>query len=148
MLQLTCIRQGEVTTMQQERLVYLPHNNFKRDGISYSEVYNYNGDNVEDYTCKNFLGYAPTDWCNRKGVEPLFKNRGSDRLYTSPICSRQAILDNVGCNRRQLELYLKDKRLSSIIQITKQQHIYFKNLGCKEIEILKKLHREHTAKHQ
>ena len=38
------------------RLVYLPRNNFKRDGISYSEVYTYNGEDVEDYTCKNFLG--------------------------------------------------------------------------------------------
>lgn len=133
---------------QAGRLVYLAYNNFIRDGISYSEVYNYNGDDIEDYTCKNFLGYAPTDWCERKGVEPLFKNRRDNKMYINPICGRQSVLNKVGCNRRQLDLYLKDKRLSNIIRITKQQHIYFKNLGRKEIEILKKLHREHTAKYQ
>ena len=131
-----------------KRLVYLPHNNFKKDGVSYSEVYNYNGDNVEDYTCKNFLGYAPTDWCNKKGIEALYKNRGSDKLYTAPICSRQAVLDNVGCNRRQLELYLTNKKLSHVVQFSRGCNICFRNLGHSEIEILKKLHREHTAKHQ
>lgn len=130
-----------------ERLVYFPHANFKRDGISYSEVYNYNGDNIENYTCKNFLGYAPTDWCNKKGIEALYRNRGSNKLYTAPVCSRQAVLDNVGCNRRQLESYLTDKKLSHVAQFTRGSNIYFRNLGYNEIVILKKLHREHTPKH-
>lgn len=131
---------------QGERLVYLSHNNFKKDGISYSEVYTYNGDNIGDYTCKNFLGYAPTDWCNNKGVDALYRKRGDNKLHTAPI-SRQAVLKNVGCNRRQLELYLTDKRLSNVTKNIRQQHIRFMNLGHKEMEILKNLHREHTSKH-
>lgn len=132
---------------QERRLVYLPRNNFKRDGISYSEVYTYNGEDVEDYTCKNFLGYAPTDWCKRKGIEVVYDRGRSREVQTASVCGRQAVLDNVGCNRRQLELYLTDKRLSNVIKVDKQQHIYFKNLGQREIRILKKLHREHTSKH-
>ena len=132
---------------QGRRLVYLPRNNFKRDGISYSEVYTYNGEDVEDYTCKNFLGYAPTNWCKMKGIGVVYDNGRSHKPCTSSIRSRQAVLDNVGCNRRQLELYLTDKKLSNVIKVDRQQHIYFKNLGQKEIRILKKLHREHTTKH-
>lgn len=74
------MQQGET---EQKKLVYLAHNNFKRDGISYSEVYNYNGDNIKDYTCKNFLGYMPTDWCKYKGIIALRKNRGCHKLYIS-----------------------------------------------------------------
>lgn len=132
---------------QEQRRVYLPHNNFKRDGISYSEVYTYNGDNIEDYTCKNFLGYAPTWWCNNKGIEPIYKRRGSDKLYKASICGRQYVLDNVGCNRRQLELYLTDERLSHVVKLARGRNIYFRNLGKKEISILKKLHSEHMPKH-
>ena len=132
---------------QGRRLVYLPRNNFKRDGISYGEVYTYNGEDVEDYTCKNFLGYAPTDWCKAKGIEVVYDRGRSRKLQTDSVCGRQAVLDNVGCNRRQLSLYLTDKKLSNVVKVDKQQHIYFKNLGQREIRILKKLHREHTAKH-
>ena len=132
---------------QEKRLVYLPRNNFKRDGISYGEVYTYNGEDVEDYTCKNFLGYAPIEWCKAKGIEVVYDRGRSRQLQTPSVCGRQAVLDNVGCNRRQLELYLTDKKLSNVIKVDKQQHIYFKNLGPREIEILKKLHREHTSKH-
>ena len=132
---------------QGRRLVYLPRNNFKRDGISYSEVYTYNGEDVEDYTCKNFLGYAPTNWCKAKGIEVVYDRGRSRKLQTDSVCGRQAVLDSVGCNRRQLSLYLTDKRLSHVIQFTRGENICFKNIGFKEIEILKKLHREHTPKH-
>jgi hypothetical protein len=128
------------------RLVYLSHNNFKRDGISYSEVYKYNGDSIENYTCKNFLGYAPTAWCVSKGVEALYKNHGNNKLHTAPICSRQAVLDNVGCDIQQLETYLSDKRLSHVTRFNQGCNVCFRNLGGNEIGILKKLHREHTSK--
>ena len=132
---------------QEKRLVYLPRNNFKRDGISYSEVYTYNGEDVEDYTCKNFLGYAPTEWCKAKGIEVVYVRGRSRELQTDTVCGRQAVLDNVGCNRRQLSLYLTDKRLSHVIQFKRGENVRFKNLGQKEIRILKKLHREYTSKH-
>ena len=132
---------------QGRRLVYLPRNNFKRDGISYSEVYTYNGEDVEDYTCKNFLGYAPTNWCKAKGVKVIYDRGRSRELQTPSVCGRQAVLDSVGCNRRQLGLYLTDKRLSHVVQFKRGENVRFKNLGPKEIRILKKLHREHTSKH-
>ena len=132
---------------QERRLVYLPRNNFKRDGISYCEVYTYNGEDVEDYTCKNFLGYAPTNWCKAKGIEVVYDRGGSREVQTDSVCGRQAVLDNVGCNRRQLSLYLTDKRLSHVIQFKRGENVRFKNLGSKEIRILKKLHREHTSRH-
>ena len=132
---------------QERRLVYLPRNNFKRDGISYSEVYTYNGEDVEDYTCKNFLGYAPTEWCEAKGGEVVYDRGRSREAHTDSGGTRQAVLDDVGCNRRQLSLYLTDKRLSHVIQFKRGENVRFKNLGPKEIRILKKLHREHTSKH-
>lgn len=132
---------------QRRKLVYLPRNNFKRDGISYSEVYTYNGEDVEDYTCKNFLGYAPTEWCKAKGIEVVYDRGRSREQQTDSVCGRQAVLDSVGCNRRQLSLYLTDKRLSHVIQFKRGENVRFKNLGQREIKILKKLHREHTAKH-
>lgn len=132
---------------QGRRLVYLPRNNFKRDGISYSEVYTYNGEDVEDYTCKNFLGYAPTQWCKAKGIGVVYDRGRSREVQTDFVCGRQAVLDSVGCNRRQLSLYLTDKRLSHVVQFRRGENVRFKNLGFKEIRILKKLHREHTSKH-
>lgn len=42
-------------------LIYITNNTIRNDKGQYEEVYRYNGNNLKNYTCKNFLGYVHVD---------------------------------------------------------------------------------------
>ena len=117
-------------------LIYIPVN---RNDLY--DIYEYNGEDLANYTIENFRGSRSIQFCCNHNIRPLW----DDERRKIPGRTLNNLAKQVGCTRRELNQYLQMPEFSHITTRKLLKTTKCSNVMPKDITLLQRLHKDTTT---
>lgn len=116
--------------------IYIP---VDRGGLY--DIYEYNGEDLDNYTIENFRGSKTIQFCCNHNIRPLW----DDERKKIPSKTFNNLTKLVGCTRKELSQYLQAPEFSHIKLRKLSKTTKCSNVMPKDITLLQQLHKNTVA---